>query len=79
MSKAHQNSAVMDTFKQRIHTGVMTLTFSRRDIIEAYMLGKFPYDDAVAKLDLHSGNIGLMLQIFKKDGVITHAEQNYLR
>lgn len=79
MDKAKANQAVISTFHENIHTGVMSITFSRRDIIEGYMTGKLPFDRLVSNMDLHSGYSGLKVEIFKKDGVVTHARETFIK
>lgn len=79
MDKAKTNQAVINTFQENIHTGVMSIIFSRRDIIEGYMTGKLPFERIVSNMDLHSGYSGVKVEIFKKDGVITHARETFIK
>lgn len=80
--KATKNLSLLNMFNNDIKTGVITLTFNRREIIEGYMLGVLPFERIVSKLDLHSGYSGLKVEISKKDGVIasgSEARITYIR
>ena len=77
--KGNQNKAVIDAFDRQIHSGALSITFSRRDIIEGYVLGMLRSDHIVSKLDLHNGYRTLKIDIFKKDGVVTHARGRFLK
>lgn len=80
--RIHTNRELLNMFNNNVQNGTLTLTFSRRDIIEGHMLGMLPFDNIVSKLDLHSGYTGLQIQISKKDGMYTvpqKARITYLR
>jgi len=80
--RVHTNRKLLNMFNENVHTGTLTLVFSRRDIIEGHMLGMLPFDNIVSKLDLHSGYTGLQIQLTKKDGMYTipqEARITYLR
>lgn len=64
---------------RKIDTGVISTTFSRRDIIEGYILGNLPMNQIVSKLDLHSDYSSVKVEIFKQDGAITHAKATFIK
>lgn len=78
-SRANKNQTVMRMFHKEIDSGVMTLDFNRRDIIEGYMSGALAtMPDLVEKLDLYSGFKGVKVEIFKENGNITYYKKTFL-
>lgn len=79
MKKKRNQNKVLDTFDKQIHSGTLSITFSRRDIIESYVLGILQSDRIVSKVDLHNGYKTLKIDIFKKNGVITHSRAKFIK
>ena len=67
-----KNKQRFDAINTQIRSGVI---FSRRDVIEGYMMGSFPFDRIASKLDLHSGYTGVKIEISVKDDMYTFARE----